>query len=52
MARVRNKPKESWLSKSKYEIENANELLLKRQEQLSKIREEKVCHLISQKKKP
>ena len=37
--RERNKPKESWLSKSKYELEHADELLIKRQEELREIRE-------------
>lgn len=37
--RERNKPKESWLSKAKYEIEHADELLRQRQEELREIRE-------------
>lgn len=38
-SRKRNKPKESWLSKAKYELEHADELLIKRQEELGEIRE-------------
>ena len=38
-SRKRNKPKESWLSKAKYEIEHADELLIQRQEELREIRE-------------
>ena len=37
----RKKPTQSWIKKSKYEIENADELLAERQEQLKKIREKK-----------
>lgn len=51
--RERNKPKESWLSKAKYEIEHADELLIQRQEELRKIRELKkqeqkpICNIAS-----
>ena len=38
-SRKRNKPKESWLSRAKYEIEHADELLIQRQEELKEIRE-------------
>lgn len=36
--RERKKPKESWLSKSKYELTHEEELLIKRQKELSEIR--------------
>ena len=36
--RKRNKPKESWLSKAKYELAHEEELLIKRQKELSEIR--------------
>ena len=39
--RERKKPSQSWIERSKYEIENANKLLAERQEQLKKIREKK-----------
>ena len=39
--RKRNKPKESWLQKAKYEIENANYLLALRKLELKLIRKEK-----------
>ena len=38
-SRKRNKPKESWLSRAKYEIEHADELLIQKQEELREIRE-------------
>lgn len=38
-SRKRNKPKESWLSNAKYEIEHADELLIQKQEELREIRE-------------
>ena len=37
----RKKPSQSWIERSKYEIENADRLLAERQEQLKKIRKEK-----------
>ena len=37
----RNKPSQSWIERSKYEIDNADRLLAERQEQLKKIREKK-----------
>ena len=36
--RERNKPKESWLEKAKYELAHEEELLIKRQKELSEIR--------------
>lgn len=39
--RERKKPNQSWIERSKYEIENADRLLAERQEQLKKIREKK-----------
>lgn len=39
--RERKKPSQSWLERSKYEIENEDRLLAERQEQLKKIREMK-----------
>ena len=37
----RKKPSQSWIERSKYEIENADRLLAERQEQLKKIRKKK-----------
>ena len=37
----RKKPSQSWIERSKYEIENADRLLAERQERLKKIREKK-----------
>lgn len=37
----RKKPSQSWIERSKYEIENADRLLAERQEQLKEIRKEK-----------
>ena len=37
----RKKPSQSWIERSKYEIENADRLLAERQEQLKEIREKK-----------
>ena len=37
----RKKPSQSWIERSKYEIENADKLLTERQEQLKEIREMK-----------
>lgn len=39
--RERKKPSQSWIEKSKYEIENEVRLLAERQEQIKKIREKK-----------
>ena len=39
--RERKKPSQSWMQRSKYEIENADKLLAERQEQLKKICEKK-----------
>lgn len=39
--RERKKPSQSWMQRSKYEIDNADKLLVERQEQLKKIREKK-----------
>lgn len=39
--RERKKPNQSWLERSKYEIESADNLLAERQRQLKKIREMK-----------
>ena len=37
----RKKPSQSWIERSKYEIENAARLLAERQEQLKEIRKKK-----------
>ena len=37
----RKKPSQSWIERSKYEIENADRLLAEREEQLKEIREMK-----------
>ena len=37
----RKKPTQSWMERSKYEIENADRLLAERQERLKEIREMK-----------
>ena len=37
----RKKPSQSWIAKSKYELENADRLLAERQEQLKEIRKKK-----------
>ena len=37
----RKKPSQSWIERSKYEIENADRLLAERLEQLRKIRKKK-----------
>lgn len=37
----RKKPSQSWIERSKYEIENEDRLLAERQEQLKEIREMK-----------
>ena len=37
----RKKPSQSWIKRSKYEIENEDRLLAERQEQLKEIREMK-----------
>lgn len=37
----RKKPSQSWIERSKYEIENADRLLAERQEQLKEIRKKK-----------
>ena len=39
--RARKKPSQSWMERSKYEIENADRLLAERQEQLNEIRKKK-----------
>ena len=39
--RERKKPSQSWVQRSKYEIENADRLLAERQEQLKEIRKKK-----------
>ena len=39
--RERKKPSQSWMQRSKYEIENADRLLAERQERLKLIREMK-----------
>lgn len=39
--RKRKKPSQSWMERSKYEIDNADRLLAERQEQLKKIRKKK-----------
>ena len=38
----RKKPSQSWIERSKYEIENADRLLAERQEQLKEIRKKKI----------
>lgn len=40
--RERKKPSQSWMERSKYEIENADRLLAERQDQLKEIREKKI----------
>lgn len=40
--RERKKPSQSWIERSKYEIENADRLLAERQKQLKEIREKKI----------
>ena len=37
----RKKPSQSWIERSKYEIENADRLLAERQKQLKEIRKKK-----------
>ena len=37
----RKKPSQSWIERSKYEIENADRLLAERQDQLKEIRKKK-----------
>ena len=37
----RKKPSQSWIERSKYEIENEDRLLAERQERINKIREKK-----------
>lgn len=37
----RKKPSQSWIERSKYELENADRLLAERQERLKEIREKK-----------
>ena len=37
----RKKPSQSWIERSKYDIENADRLLAERQEQLKEIRKKK-----------
>ena len=39
--RERKKPSQSWIERSKYEIENADRLLAERSKQLKEIREKK-----------
>lgn len=39
--RARKKPSQSWIERSKYEIENEDRLLTERQEQLKEIRKKK-----------
>ncbi len=39
--RERKKPSQSWIERSKYEIENADRLLAERQERIKKIRKKK-----------
>jgi hypothetical protein len=39
--RARKKPSQSWIERSKYEIENEDRLLAERQGQLKEIREKK-----------
>lgn len=39
--RERKKPSQSWMERSKHEIENADRLLAERQEQLKEIRKKK-----------
>ena len=39
--RERKKPSQSWIERSKYEIENAGRILAERQERIKKIREKK-----------
>lgn len=39
--RERKKPSQSWIERSKYEIENEDRLLAERQEQLKEIRKKK-----------
>ncbi len=39
--RERKKPSQSWIERSKYEIENAGRLLAERQERIKKIRKKK-----------
>lgn len=41
--RERKKPSQSWLERSKYEIENADRLLAERIEKVKEIRKKKVC---------
>ena len=38
----RNKPSQSWIERTKYEIANADRLLAERLEKLKKIREKKI----------
>lgn len=38
----RKKPSQSWMERSKYEIENADRILAERIEQLKEIREKKI----------
>ena len=39
----RKKPSQSWIERSKYEIENADRLLAERIEKVKEIRKKKVC---------
>ena len=39
--RIRKKPSQSWMERSKYEIENADRLLAERLEKLKEIRRKK-----------
>ena len=39
----RKKPSQSWIERSKYEIENADRLLAERIEMVKEIRKKKVC---------
>ena len=39
----RKKPSQSWIEKSKFEIENADRLLAERIEKVKEIRKKKVC---------
>ena len=39
--RARKKPSQSWIERSKYEIENKDRILAERQEQLKEIRKKK-----------
>ena len=43
--RERKKPSQSWIERSKYEIENADRLFAERIEKVKEIRKKKVCQI-------